>query len=81
MEVSSGFVVGQAVMFDDPGVYGFIARQPRPAVVVGFVPSKYYGSYIVVEVEGLNLPKRVVATQLQPVTQTAEVAVAGASAA
>lgn len=61
---AASFTIGQTVIYDDPGVYGFIARQERVATVIGFEPSKYYGSYIIVQVEGLNLPKRIIAAQI-----------------
>lgn len=57
-------VIGSTVIWDDPGVYGFVSPRDRVGVVLAVEPSHYHGFYLLVRVEGFNLPKRITPIQI-----------------
>lgn len=57
-------VVGGTIIFDDPGVYGFVPAKDRAGIVIAIEPSRYHGFYLLVKCDGINLPKRVVPAQI-----------------
>ncbi len=62
--VSVKFEVGQTIVYDDPGVWGYAPAKERVAVIVAVEPSRHHGCYLLVKTDGINLPKRIVPAQV-----------------
>lgn len=56
--------VGSIVMCSVPGVWGFAQDSQRVGVVRAIEPSRYHGCYFTVELEGINIPRRLEASRV-----------------
>lgn len=56
--------VGQTIIYDDPGCYGYAPAKDLPGVVVAVEPSRHHRFYYLVRTPGYNLDRRITERQI-----------------